>query len=239
MTPTGTKPPSALDERLAPGYYLPAPSGHPIVSTLMSCATIFDIKPAMASLLDTMAADASKLPSGEVESEARISGPVIVERGARIESGSRVIGPVLVCSGAVITAGALVRDHTIIGPECRVGFGAEITRSLLVRHVSARHTCFIGDSILGTGVNIASSVTTTGLRVGFGPVPEPATEEITITLDDQRIGTGQTKFGAVIGDSVNVPASTTLSPGTLIGCGVVIYPRMQLGGFLPCGSRVR
>lgn len=71
------------------------------------------------------------------------------------------------------------------------------------------------------------------------PVREPATEEIMITLDGRRISTGQTKFGAVIGDEVGLPAATVLSPGTLIGPGTVIRPHTHVGGVLPAGSSVR
>lgn len=93
---------------------------------------------------------------GVVEDGALLQGDVIVQTGARIEAGAQVIGPVLVCAGAVVAAGAPVRDHSVIGPGCRIGFGAEITRSLLAGHVFMKHPCFIGDSVIGRRVNIGS-----------------------------------------------------------------------------------
>ncbi|GAA4221595.1 bifunctional UDP-N-acetylglucosamine pyrophosphorylase/glucosamine-1-phosphate N-acetyltransferase [Streptosporangium album] len=231
----------AVDARLAPDYYF-----HPdgldsyITQVLRNCRTVFDIKPAMtADLDDPAAAGLYDAPRGVVEDGALLRGEVIVQAGARIEAGAQVIGPVLICAGAIVAAGALVRDHSVIGPGCRIGFGAEITRSLLAGHVFVKHPCFIGDSVIGRRVNIGSFCSTTGLRCDRGPVAEPAIEEITVNLDGQRIGTGQTKFGAVIGDEVALPAGTVLSPGTLIGPGTVVYPRDHIGGFLPAGSRVR
>lgn len=145
----------------------------------------------------------------------------------------------MVCAGAVIAAGALVRDHSVIGPGSAVGFGAEVTRSLLVEAVYMKHVSFVGDSVLGRHVHLGAFCSTTGMRNTSGAVREPATEEIMITLDGSRISTGQTKFGAVIGDEVGLPAAKVLSPGTLIGPGTVIRPHTHIGGVLPAGSSVR
>ncbi|SFI08960.1 bifunctional UDP-N-acetylglucosamine pyrophosphorylase / Glucosamine-1-phosphate N-acetyltransferase [Streptosporangium canum] len=229
------------DIRLAPDYYFqPDDLGPYIMRLLKSCPTVFDIKSTMAADLDHLAAAGLYAePRGVVEDGALLQGEVIVQAGARIEAGAQVVGPALICTGAIVSAGALIRDHTVIGPGCRIGFGAEITRSLLIGHVFMKHPCFIGDSVIGRRVNVGSFCSTTGLRCDRGPVAEPAIEEITVTLGGQRITTGQTKFGAVIGDKVALPAGTVLSPGTLIGPGTVIYPRDHIGGFLPAGSRVR
>ncbi|MGW5689025.1 hypothetical protein [Nonomuraea sp. NPDC003754] len=214
-----------------------------VAGLLARCPTVFGIKPTMSADLEApdvlaLTCDGA-LADGAVADGALLDGLVIVQAGACIEAGARIVGPVLVCSGAVVAAGALVRDHSVIGPGCQVGFGAEICRSLLVADVLAKHPCFVGDSVIGRRVNIGAFCSTTALRCDRGPVAEPATEEITVTLDGQRIGTGQTKFGAVIGDDVALPAGTVLSPGTLIGPGTVLYPRDHVGGFLASGSRVR
>lgn len=229
------------DARLAPDYYFRSDGlGAYITGLLSNCRTVFDIKPAMTADLDNpVAVGLEGLPRGVVEAGALLRGEVIVEAGARVEAGAQIVGPVLICAGAVVAAGALVRDHSVIGPGCRIGFGAEITRSLLAGHVFVKHPCFIGDSVIGRRANIGSFCSTTGLRCDRGPVTEPAIDEITVNLDGQRITTGQTKFGAVVGDEVALPAGTVLSPGTLIGPGTVVYPRDHIGGFLPAGSRVR
>ncbi|WP_042391098.1 hypothetical protein [Streptacidiphilus melanogenes] len=230
------------DARLTPDYYVAHTEvASPYIADLLSRAdTVFDIKPLMVADLDDPAASGlDHAPAGTIAAGAIVEGPVYLQEGTRIEAGAHVIGPVLVCTGAVIAAGALVRDHSVIGPGCAIGFGAEITRSLLVESVFMKHAGFVGDSILGRHVHLGAFCSTTGMRNTVGPVREPAVDEVTITLDDNRIGTGQTKFGAVIGDEVGLPAATVLSPGTLIGPGSVIYPHTHIGGILPAGSRVR
>ncbi|WP_152646400.1 hypothetical protein [Streptacidiphilus albus] len=234
---------SMTDVRLTPDYYIHRQqdlASAYIVGLLARAETVFDIKPLMVADLDDPAAcGLDHAPAGTIDAGAIVEGPVYLQQGARIESGAHVIGPVLICSGAVIAAGALVRDHSVIGPGSAVGFGAEITRSLLVEAVFMKHVSFVGDSILGRHVHLGAFCSTTGMRNGTGPVREPAVDEVTITLDEARISTGQTKFGAVIGDEVGLPAATVLSPGTLIGPGTVIYPHTHIGGILPAGSRVR
>ncbi|MER5969511.1 hypothetical protein ABT112_07205 [Streptomyces sp. NPDC002055] len=236
--PSATATPS-VDVRLTPAYYVQAQGLGSFIESLLTCRTVFDIKSAMVLALD-MPAAAGLLSSDEgvVEKGATVEGMVIVQAGARVEAGARIVGPVLICSGSVISRDALVRDHSVIGPNCQIGFGAEITRSLVAGGCFMKHPAFLGDSVVGRGVNIGSFCSTTGLRCD-GPVVEPAVTEVTVTLDGQRIGTGQTKMGAVIGDGVALPAGTVLSPGTLIGPGTVIYPRGHIGGVLPAGSRVR
>ncbi|WP_351237632.1 hypothetical protein [Streptomyces sp. NPDC002133] len=207
-----------------------------IKGLLTSCATVFDIKHAMAVLLS-----GSTQPSdgGTIEPGAVIRGQVVVGEGAVIESGAIVDGPAYIGPGTVIATGARIRDHSIIGPNSHIGFGAEITRSLLVSDVRMKHAGFIGDSVIGRHVNVGAFVCTTGLRIDGGRVTEPATKEISVFVGGGRVGTGQTKFGAVIADNLAVPAGTVFQPGTLIGPGTILYPRGQIGGFFPAGSHVR
>ncbi|MFF0387872.1 hypothetical protein ACFYS8_04165 [Kitasatospora sp. NPDC004615] len=239
-TPQPNSARALADERLSPSYYIDLTKvADPLVRSLLRCPTVFDIKRAVADLLAGRLDVQLPEATGVVEPGATVRGRVIVAPGAVIAEGAFVTGPVLVCSGAVVEAGARVRDSTVIGPGCRIGHGAEITRSLLTGGVFMKHAGFVGDSVLGLGVNIGAFVSTTGLRITSGPVTEPATEEVCAYLDGCRLPTGQTKFGAVIGDGVIVPAGTVLQPATLIGAHTLLYPRTQVGGFFPAGSQGR
>ncbi|MFD5084241.1 hypothetical protein ACFWOG_16580 [Kitasatospora sp. NPDC058406] len=230
-----------IDYRTTPAYYIDTEQvTDPVILHLLNCCpTVFGLKKAMVDLLAGRLGIALPEPAGTVEPGATVRGNVVVAAGAVIAEGAFVTGPALVCPGAVIEAGARVRDNTVIGPGCRIGFGAEVTRSLLTGGVFMKHASFVGDSVLGLGVNIGAFVSTTGLRVTSGPVTEPATEEVCAHLDGHRIATGQTKFGAVVGDGVIVPAGTVLQPATLIGAHTLLYPKTQVGGFFPAGSQGR
>ncbi len=240
-TPTLSSELAHVDHRTTPEYYIDTEqvTDAVMLHLLSCCPTVFGLKKAMADLFAEHLDIGLPESTGVIEAGATVRGRVVVAAGAVIAEGAFVTGPVLVCSGAVIEAGARVRDHSIIGPGCRIGFGAEVTRSLLVGGAFMKHTSFVGDSVLGLGVNIGAFVSTTGLRCTSGPVAEPATEEVHAHLDGHRIATGQTKFGAVIGDGVIVPAGTVLQPATLIGAHTVLYPKTQVGGFFPAGSQGR
>jgi len=239
--PTISAESARIDYRTTPDYFFDFEQVHdPLLRGLLSCCpTVFGVKKAMSDLLADRLDTALPAAEGLIESGATVRGNVIVAAGAVIAEGAHVTGPVLVCPGARIEAGARVRDTCVIGPDCRIGFGAEVTRSLLLGGVFMRHTSFVGDSVLGLGVNIGAFVSTTALRVTSGPVTEPATDEVSAYLDGHRIGTGQTKFGAVVGDGVIIPAGTVLQPATLIGAHTVLYPKTQVGGFFPAGSQGR
>ncbi|MEV5506945.1 hypothetical protein [Streptomyces orinoci] len=230
-----------VDDRVKPEYYIGIDAvTDPIVRELLrSCPTVFGLKRAITELFSGGSGRGLPESAGLIEPGATVRGTVIVCEGALIQAGAFVAGPALICPRAVVGGGALVRDHCVIGPGCQIGFGAEVTRSLLAGRVLIKHTSFVGDSVLGLGVSVGAFVSTTSLRCISGPVTEPATEEITIHLDGHRIGTGQTKFGAVIGDGVVVPAGTILQPGTLVGAGTLLYPRTQIGGFFPTGCQGR
>ncbi|MDH6111585.1 NDP-sugar pyrophosphorylase family protein [Kitasatospora sp. MAP12-15] len=230
-----------VDYRTTPEYYFDTEQvTDPLVLALLSCCpTVFGLKKAVADLLAGRLNITLPESAGTIEPGATVRGQVVVAAGAVIAEGAFVTGPALVCPGAVIEAGARVRGNTVIGPDCRIGFGAEVTRSFLLGGAFMKHTSFVGDSVLGLGVNIGAFVSTTGLRCTSGPVTEPATEEVNAHLDGHRIATGQTKFGAVIGDGVVIPAGTVLQPATLIGAHTVLYPKTQVGGFFPAGSQGR
>ncbi len=240
-TPTLSNELARIDYRTSPDYYFDADQVHDqvVLRLLSHCPTVFGLKKAMTELLAGDLSAALPEAEGVIEPGAVVRGHVIVAAGAVIAEGAHVTGPVLICPGARVEAGARVRDNCVIGPGCQIGFGAEVTRSLLIGGVFMKHTSFVGDSVLGLGVNIGAFVSTTGLRVTSGPVTEPATEEVTAHLDGHRIATGQTKFGAIVGDGVIIPAGTVLQPATLIGAHTVLYPKTQVGGFFPAGSQGR
>ncbi|MEV2278370.1 hypothetical protein AB0I72_22560 [Nocardiopsis sp. NPDC049922] len=194
---------------------------------------VFDVKARVHDWLGS----ACRALSGTVHPRAEVEGAVIVESGAVVDAGAVIIGPALICRDAYVGRG-LVRDHTVIGPGSKVGYSCEITRSLILAETRAMHFVFVGDSVVGSHVNIGSSSVLSNLRVDR-PVVEPAVDELFVTVGGTKVGTGQTKFGAVLGDRVQLPALTSVAPGTLVGPDVTLYPTDQLGGLYPTEARVR
>jgi UDP-N-acetylglucosamine diphosphorylase / glucose-1-phosphate thymidylyltransferase / UDP-N-acetylgalactosamine diphosphorylase / glucosamine-1-phosphate N-acetyltransferase / galactosamine-1-phosphate N-acetyltransferase len=223
-----------VHEKLRIGYYFD-PAGIPRPEMFASCRSVLGMRDAMMSWLDE---NARRDLRGEVDRRAIVEGDVIVEPGAIIEPGAHIEGPALICAGARIRSNAYLRDHVVIGRGAKIGHCTEVTRSIVMARSMATHMVFLGDSIVGSDVNIGSSCVTANLRVDR-VVTEPATQEISVLVDGRRIPTGQTKFGAVIGDRTRIPALLSLAPGTLLGAGTVIFPRTQIGGTFPAHTELR
>lgn len=149
-----------------------------------------------------------------------------------------VQGPALVCSGAFIRHGALIRDNSIIGPRSKIGHSSAIARSVVMADSFATHSAFIGDSIIGSNVNIGSSCVFANLIVDT-KVTEPAAEHIYVRIDGSRVDTGYTKFGAIVGDGSRTAAHISIGPGTLISKGVTLHTRAQVSGTFPSNTNVR
>ena len=209
--------------------------GVPFRSIFAAAESVLDMKQCVqdhcATILDTKI-------EGTVSPQAFIEGPVHIEAGAVVEAGAMIQGPALICVGAFIRHGALVRDHSIIGPRCKVGHSSEIARSVLMSDCFATHFAFVGDSIIGSRVNIGSSCVFTNLIIDRR-VAEPAVEPVGVRLHGEWIETPYTKFGAVIGDGSRTAAHISLGPGTLIGKNVVLHTRAQLSGNFPSGTQSR
>jgi UDP-N-acetylglucosamine diphosphorylase / glucose-1-phosphate thymidylyltransferase / UDP-N-acetylgalactosamine diphosphorylase / glucosamine-1-phosphate N-acetyltransferase / galactosamine-1-phosphate N-acetyltransferase len=175
---------------------------------------------------------------GEVHPSASISGNVHIEKGAVVEAGAMIVGPAYIFSGARIGHCALIRDNVIVGPSSEIGHCAEITRSTILFNSRALHFVFLGDSVVGSNVNIGSSCVFSNLLVDE-PVRIPAEKMISVTIRGKRVPTGYTKFGSIVGDNAQTASQISFNPGTLIGKDVVVHSRSQIGGFLPSGTRVR
>jgi UDP-N-acetylglucosamine diphosphorylase/glucosamine-1-phosphate N-acetyltransferase len=146
------------------------------------------------------------------------SGPVLIDRAARIQSFSRLEGPCYVGPGSWIL-GAKLRGGTI-GPCCRVG--GEVEASILHGHANKYHDGFLGHSYVGEWVNLAAGTQVSDLRNDYG--------EVKMTVAGERVATGLTKVGAFLGDHTKTGLNTLLNTGTIAGvfCGL-----LPTGSYLP------
>lgn len=196
--------------------------------------SVLEIKPRLIKWMDE---NVKRRIEGDVHPSAHIEGNVTVESGATVGAFALIEGPAYISKGTDVRHGAYVREHVFVGPNSKIGHSTEVCRSLLLSEVRATHFAFIGDSIIGNNVNIGSSSVLANLRADRA-VTEPATDEIFVRIGPDKIGTGMTKFGAVIGDNSRTAALMSLAPGTLIGPDSIIFPRNQSGGTFPPFTRI-
>ncbi|WP_225334392.1 bifunctional sugar-1-phosphate nucleotidylyltransferase/acetyltransferase [Halomicrobium urmianum] len=153
---------------------------------------------------------------GDVKGDAELHGTVVVEAGATIEPGVVIEGPVLVRSGAEVGPNAYVRGATMLGEDVHVGHGVEVKNSVVREGAAVPHVSYVGDSVLGRGVNLGAGTQVANLRHDDDPVEH--------TVKGERVSTGRRKFGVVAGDGAKTGVNTSLNPGVTLSSGATTLP---------------
>ena len=155
--------------------------------------------------------------------------PVLIEAGARIEPGAYVHGPAYIGAGAVVRHGALVRENVIMLPGSVLGHAGEAKNTLFLPGAHAPHFNYVGDSILGHGVNLGAGTKLSNL--GILSEKDAATGKrptIKLIVDGVTYDTGLAKLGSILGDEVQTGCNAVLNPGCLVGRGTLIYANLSL-----------
>jgi UDP-N-acetylglucosamine diphosphorylase/glucosamine-1-phosphate N-acetyltransferase len=147
------------------------------------------------------------------------NGPVIVEREAVVLPFTRLEGPCCIGPRTQVH-GAKVRGGTTLGPECRIG--GEVEASIVQGHSNKYHDGFLGHAFVGEWVNLGAGTSNSDLRNDYG--------EVTVTVNGQRVATGQSKVGCFLGDHTKAGLGTLLNTGTNAGIFCNLLPA---GGLLP------
>jgi len=141
--------------------------------------------------------------NGKLENHATVNGEVVVGSGTEIKSGTHIEGPVFIGENCVIGPNAYIRPDTSIGDNVR--FRGEIVNSIIMDNTTAKHSCYIGHSVIGENVNIAAGTVTADFRHDGG--------QHAAMIKGRKIATGLTKLGAFIGDNVRTGINTSIYPG--------------------------
>jgi NDP-sugar pyrophosphorylase family protein len=218
-------------------YSNPAPKG--VCPTLPESEAVFSFlqpenpKGLKVQLLSELERFRSS-PQNPTDSGATIDetlGKVIVEASAHIEVGAHLIGPCYVGPGAEIRHGAYVRPFSWICADAVVGHASETKHTVLLPGAKAPHFNYVGDSILGTGVNLGAGTKISNLRNDGG--------EVQLRIDGARIGSGLRKFGAILGEGCQLGCNSVTNPGVILGCNSVVWPNMTVTGVHGSDSKHR
>ena len=124
--------------------------------------------------------------------------------------------------------GAFIRGSAIVGKGAVVGNSTELKNVILFNKVQVPHYNYVGDSILGYKAHMGAGSITSNVKSDKTLVVVKAGEE--------TFETGLKKFGAMLGDQVEVGCNSVLNPGTVIGKNTNIYPTSMVRGVIPAGS---
>lgn len=179
---------------------------------------------------------------GQVMPDAYLSDrPLYIAPGARIEPGAYIEGPAYIGPGAVVRHGAFVRENVIMLAGSVLGHASEAKNSLFLPQAHAPHFNYVGDSLLGSGVNLGAGTKLSNLTINS--IKDPQTGKrptIQLFIDGAWYDTDLTKFGAVLGDGVQTGCNAVLNPGCLVGRGTLIYANLSLRkGYYPPYSLIK
>jgi NDP-sugar pyrophosphorylase family protein len=185
----------------------------------------WEVLPRLAAYLEEHLVPAN---FGEMIGEPFIGEDVYIGRDTVIEPGAYIKGPAWIGDKCQIRHGAYIRENVIVGSGSVVGNSCEIKNSILFNGCQVPHFNYVGDSILGAKAHLAAGVIVSNLKL--------AGDEITLRVGGETIATGLRKFGALIGDHVDVGCNVVINPGSIIGRHSLIYPSIAWRGILPANS---
>lgn len=146
---------------------------------------------------------------------------VAIHRTATVESGATIKGPAIIGPSCFLAAGAYLRGGVWLEKSCTLGPGTELKSSFLFAGAKLAHFNFVGDSILGSGVNLEAGSIVANFR------NERDDKTIVVRKDGRMIRTNVQKFGALIGDGAHIGANAVIAPGALIEPGRTVE-RLEL-----------
>ncbi len=151
-----------------------------------------------------------------------------VAKSAKISPTAHICGPVIICEEAEIRHCAFIRGSAIIGKGAVVGNSCELKNCILFDKVQVPHFNYVGDSILGYASHLGAGAVTSNVKSDK--------KNVVLHMENNHIKTNLKKFGAILGDNVEVGCNSVLNPGTIIGKNTNIYPLSCVRGFVPSCS---
>ncbi len=165
------------------------------------------------------------LPAEEFDHPAE---DIWIHKSVSIAKTATLNGPLIIDADTEVRPGAFVRGKVIVGKNCVVGNSTELKNVVLFNTVQVPHYNYVGDSILGTHSHMGAGSITSNVK---------SDKTLVVVKDgEEQIETGLKKFGAMIGDYVEVGCNSVLNPGTVIGRNTNIYPLSSVRGVIADNS---
>ena len=153
---------------------------------------------------------------------------VWVHKTATIAPTAFIGSPCIIGPETEVRHCAFIRGSALVGANCVVGNSVELKNVILFDNVQTPHYNYVGDSILGYYSHMGAGSITSNVKADK--------KNIIIKDEDMQIETGIKKFGAMLGDNVEIGCNTVLNPGTIIGKNTNVYPVSCVRGIIPENS---
>ena len=157
-----------------------------------------------------------------------VEGNVWIAKTAKVAPTAFINGPAIIGKNTEVRHCAFIRGNALVGEGCVVGNSTELKNVIIFNSVQVPHYNYVGDSILGYKSHMGAGSITSNVK----------SDKTLVVVKDvydtkEEIETGRKKFGAMLGDHVEVGCNSVLNPGTVIGRNSNIYPLSRVRGVIP------
>lgn len=153
---------------------------------------------------------------------------VWIAKDAKVFASAYLGSPCIIDHGAEVRQCAFIRGSALVGKNCVVGNSTELKNVILFDNVQVPHYNYVGDSVLGYKSHMGAGSITSNVK---------SDKTLVVVKDPEgAIETGRKKFGAILGDNVEVGCNSVLNPGTVIGRCSNVYPTSCVRGVIPANS---
>lgn len=159
----------------------------------------------------------------------KVGDDVWIAKSAKVAPTANINGPAIIGKDAEIRHCAFIRGKAIVGEGATVGNSTELKNVILFNKVQVPHYNYVGDSILGFKSHMGAGSITSNVKAD-------KTLVVVKGNDGEEIETGLKKFGAMLGDNVEIGCNSVLNPGTVIGPHSNVYPCSMVRGCIPANS---
>lgn len=152
---------------------------------------------------------------------------VWIHKSVKMYPNVYIDGPTVICAETEVRPGAFIRGSALVGKGCVIGNSTELKNCILFDHVQVPHYNYVGDSVLGQYAHM-----------GAGSICSNVKSDktlVTVRGGGEPIETGLKKFGAILGDHVEVGCNSVLNPGTVLEPYASVYPLSRVRGVVKAG----
>lgn len=176
---------------------------------------------ALAGIKDLIISLGQNLPEEEYD---EVSPQVWVHKTAKVFDSTYLGAPCIIGARTEVRHCAFIRGSALVGEDCVVGNSCELKNVILFDHVQTPHYNYVGDSILGYYSHMGAGSITSNVKSDK--------KLVVVHNGEEQIETGLKKFGAMLGDHVEVGCNSVLNPGTVIGRNCNVYPTSCVRGVI-------
>jgi NDP-sugar pyrophosphorylase family protein len=162
------------------------------------------------------------------EEYTKVADQVWVHNTAKVAPTAYLGAPCIIGANTEVRHCAFIRGSALVGENCVVGNSVELKNVILFDNVQTPHYNYVGDSILGYKSHMGAGAVTSNVKSDKSLV--------VVKNGEEKLETGLKKFGAMLGDYVEVGCNSVLNPGTVIGRHSNVYPTSCVRGMVPENS---